>query len=352
MTRKFVAAAAVAVVAACGGVASAQAAGDIVFTDEYTDTVYLLDAPNSATGLISFAPDADFRLGGIINIGGTFYLANGPSVGTNTPAAQLLRLNNLFGGAATSTVLYSGDPLWNPTGLAYDASTNSLLAANDPGAINVPPTSTNGITALNLGTNVLTTLVTSDGNIGGPGATALTNPIRVTADANSGDFFVVDRNGGAYPGSSTIRSSVIYRMDSGGSLSVVVDLGDTGLTGLGLIEGARGAVSVGNSLFVTDDSTDAVYKITLDGFGNYAGISTLISGMGLLTPQEIVYNQYTDKLVFGDSGTNEIYQINLDGTGFETIMTGVNARGIAIVPTPAGVAMLGLGALAATRRRR
>lgn len=347
-----------AMIAAAGLVstgAAAQQNGDIIFTDELTDTVRIIDGANSSSALISFAPDNEFRLGGLINANGQWYVANGPSVQQTTPDAQILRLNNLFG-ASSSTLLYGGDPLFNPIGLAFDSSKNQILAVNNPGVSQTPPGFIQGVTGLNLTNNNLTTLVSSPGAPGSLGVNTLTSPSRIVADPFSNDFFIIDSNGGAFQGTSTVRSAAIWRLsidaNNVGSLSVVVDFGDTATTGIAAIDNTRGILAIGSDLFITEVGTDAIYKISLDGSGNFSSASTFLSGVGLDGPQEIVYNQFTDKIVFSDAGTQSIYQVNTDGTGFETLLTGVNARGIGIVPAPAGAAVLAMGAFAGTRRRR
>jgi len=353
-----------AIVLACSvGAALGQTDGDIVFTDEVTDAIYRLDGFNTSTQLISFAPDNEFRLGGLINIGGTFYVANGPSVSSTTPPAELRRLNDLFG-ASSSTVLASGNPLYNPIGLAWDKANGQILSVNNPTDASPPVGFVEGIVGLSLDT-LATSAVYSQLPIrpggGAPGFAQYEDGIRIVADPFSDDFFVVDGSGGAFGGGTLgdggPRGSAIWRLSidgaNAGSLELVMDGTDTAFTGLAEKIGfMRGVAAVGDRLFITDAETDAIYRVDLDGSGDFLAATEILSDPAFTAPQEIVFNRYTDKLVFSDATAQRIYQMNLDGSGLELLMEGVNARGIAIVPTPASAALLGLGGLVATRRRR
>jgi hypothetical protein len=84
--------------------------------------------------------------------------------------------------------------------------------------------------------------------------------------------------------------------------------------------------------------------------GSFNSITALAT-TGVPSTEVIVYDPFNNKLVFDT--TDGIKRMNLDGTGLETIVAGVHARGLAIVPAPGSVVGLGLlGALAARRRRR
>lgn len=341
-------------IALCGlaGGAVAQVDGTIVYTDEVTDAVYQLDGVNTSTQLISFAPDNEFRLGGLLNVGGTFYVSNGPSVTSTTPSAEIRRLDNLFGGGATSTVLSSGAPLFNPIGLAWDATNGQILAANNPTAMPIPTGYVRGITGLNL-TTLASDVIAEAVNPIQNGE--FSRPIRLAKEANRDSFVIADGEGSLFNGPNT-QGSVLWRMSdvtsNSANIDVLVDLGDTSVTGLGVVlEEIRGVTSVGNSLFITEAvSTDAIYRVDLDVNGDFQSITQIASGFQ--AAQEIVHNRYTDKLVFSDALAQRVYQMDLDGSNLEVLMEGVNARGIAIVPTPASAALLGLGGLVATRRRR
>jgi MYXO-CTERM domain-containing protein len=69
-------------------------------------------------------------------------------------------------------------------------------------------------------------------------------------------------------------------------------------------------------------------------------------------PGEIQYNKYNNKLVFGQVAPDTLAQINLDGSGYEVLESGVSPRGIWIVPAPGATFALGLAGLLAMRRRR
>ena len=80
------------------------------------------------------------------------------------------------------------------------------------------------------------------------------------------------------------------------------------------------------------------------------GMSAIATGFD--GAQDIVYNQYTGKLVFSDFVQQRIYQMNLDGSGLEVLAEGVNARGLTVVPAPGSLLALGGCMLASYRRRR
>lgn len=335
------------------GTAMAQVDGDIVFTDNLTDSIRWIDGANSSAGLVTYAPDSDFRLGGLIRVGGSYFVANGPSSNDVVPPSQILRVDDLFGSPVTTT-LASGQPLANPIGLAYDAANNQILAANNISG-GAPAGYIRGIAGLDLGTNVVSEIAAATGP-GAVGTNEFSLPIRITKEQTRDSFVVSDASGSAFSGSETLRGSALWRLSdvtsNSSNLDLIVDLGDTSVTGLSTgLDEIRGVVSVGNSLFITEArSADAIFRVDLDGNGDFVSITEIASGFD--AAQEIVYNQYTNKLVFSDSIAQTIYQMDLNGDNLEALLTGVNARGIAIVPTPGGVALLGLGGLLAARRRR
>ena len=133
--------------------------------------------------------------------------------------------------------------------------------------------------------------------------------------------------------------------------SLLVDLSNTNLgtplTFLG------GITSAGNDLYVADRRADAVFKITLDGNGDFSSIAQVIGGLN--EPENLIFNPFTGKLVIDvrdDLNNPMIVQCNLDGTGLEVLAAGFHARGFEIVPSPATFALLGLGTVVGARRRR
>lgn len=352
------------VLAATTTTAMAQANGDIIFSDNLTDSIYRLDGFNSSTQLMSFAPGTDFRLGGLINVGGTFYVANGPSIDSTTPPAEIRRLNDLFGGAATSTVIGSGSPLYNPIGLAWDKTNRQILSINNPNVDPITPGYVDGVAGLNIDTlnnAIVYQQPTTRPGGGAPGFAQFEDGVRIIKDPLSDSFYVVDSAGGAFGGGTLgdggPRGSALWRLTISagnvGNMELIVDGTDTATTGLADKIGAmRGVTAVGSSVFVTDSETDSIYRFDVDAFGDFSAATLVLADPGFTAPQEMVYNRYTDKLVFSDATAQRIYQMDLDGSNLELLMEGVNARGIAIVPTPATAALLGLGGLVATRRRR
>lgn len=97
---------------------------------------------------------------------------------------------------------------------------------------------------------------------------------------------------------------------------------------------------------------DKVQRGNLDG----TGMETLISG--LVNPRGIALDVQAGKLYFADATTGSIERANLDGSNLQTIISGLDTpRGIAFVvpePSTAMLALVGLATLAVTgyRRRR
>lgn len=110
------------------------------------------------------------------------------------------------------------------------------------------------------------------------------------------------------------------------------------------------------ALFVTEWLEGKVYRIDLDGSGNFAGISTIASG--LANPEAIEYNPFTGKLVISEEANKvvanqKISQINPDGTGYQVLVGQTHARGFTfVVPTPGTAGLAGIAGLIALRRRR
>ncbi|MGD8440973.1 MAG: hypothetical protein PVG53_10580 [Holophagae bacterium] len=62
---------------------------------------------------------------------------------------------------------------------------------------------------------------------------------------------------------------------------------------------------------------------------------TLISGLS--APQDIALDLAAGKMYFGDLGLSELQRANLDGTAIETLVTNVNAAGVALDPVASKV---------------
>jgi hypothetical protein len=341
---KFRAVVALSLLAGAPG-ALGQAPGDILFTDEFTDSVNLINSPGVWTPLVTF-DDPDVRLAQITNRGNRWYVANGPKAVQDPSTGSIVQIDDLFGSPIVST-LASGDPLQNPIGLKYDRVSKRLLAVNHiDGDIDQP--AFEGILSINPNTGGVTELFEESGG----GNPTYKDGYRLTADPNSDDFFVTAVNGGAFnggPGDMNL-GSCIWRLDVGtGSVSLLADLSTVDGGPLTFVRGIT-AVPGTSDLYIGDGSTQAIYRISLDGNGDFSSIAAIATG--LADPWEIIYNPYTNKLVYGEEDISTISQMNLDGSGIELLATGVGARGLAIVPTPGGAAILALAGLVGFRRRR
>lgn len=319
------------------GTACAQNNGDIIFTDETLDAVRMISGGTVST-LYQF--NTDVRLAGIDRVGSDFYVASGfPADPTDS---YIFKISDLFG-APTSSILDAGYPIQNPIGLKYDPFTNGLLTVNNPGYDpNIDPRF-EGILSTTLGG--VTSVVFVEPPLSDP------NPkyragADLTPDPFSNDFFVTSNNGGVDDPGGFIDSeaSTLWRLNpTSGSMDLVADLSNTAW---GTLSHVRGITTLpdGDIVF-TDRNSGGIFRMAPDG----TGLSLIAMAT---TPGRIEYNPYTGALVFGEADLDQISQINVDGTGYTVLATGVEPRGLYIIPAPSAIALLGLGGLAAIRRRR
>lgn len=334
---------------ALGGAAFGQAPGDILFTDEFSDTINIINSPGVWTPLVTFN-DPDTRLAQITNIGGRWYVANGPKPVHDPSTASIIQIDDLFGSPIVTT-LAQGEPLQNPIGLKYHGKTGQLITINHVDSqINKPKNE--GIYAIDPSTGAVTEVYKQqDGQV-----PVYKTGYRLVADPNSDDFFVTCVNGGVYDGGpgDMNKGSCIWRLSINpntlqGTVTLLADLSSVLNDPLTFVRGIT-AVPGTNDLYIGDGATKAIYRMTLDGNGDYSSISAIATG--IQDPWEIIYNPYTNKLVYGEQDISTISQMNLDGSNIQLLASGVGARGLAIVPTPGGAALLGFAGLLASRRRR
>jgi len=348
MSIRIMTAAAIVAVAGATGASAAFQNGDIIFVDTPNDTVNIYRAASGTTEtLYQFNdPNNTIRLAGITRVNGRFYVNSGFASPSTPSEAAIFELRKLFGNTVEST-LASSNPLLNPIGIAYHRGSDRLLSVNNPGPGSQPD---EGI----IGTRI------SDGDVKLSFAENPADPqpryqagLRITRDPGNADqFFAVTANGGVLDGPGDEgKGSVLHRItvDANGDATQAA-IYDFSATPFGPVTFLRGVAAVGSDVYVTDSFTGGIYRIALDANGDFDSISLVIDNLGA-EPGELQYNQYTNKLVFG-MNDNTINQVNLDGTGFETLVMGVAPRGMYIIPTPGGVALLGLAGLAIARRRR
>lgn len=346
---------------AASGAAQAQVNGEIVFTDELSDAVWSVAPAANSTPTLRFdysGGQSAVRLADIVEgPGGSFFVADSAYNLTTDDLrqAKINRLDNLFG-AASSTTINSGFPIENPVGMALSDNGQYLASINNsPRAL---PDTIRGVLGISTAPNAFVNTMVLQGPFTDQLPT-FRGGSYIVNDPNSSDFFAMTVNGGLNGGttdstsaSSLWRISVQDGTTLASTATLVQDFGDNG-TGLGFdITQMRGlGVDANGDLYMTEFERGEIYKMT-----DPNGAATLsLLATGLSQPEAIEFNPFTGKLVVSlrDNFVNpSIIQMNTDGTGMETIAEGVFARGFAFVPAPSSLALLGLGGLAATRRRR
>ena len=331
--------------ALAGLATSASAAfqnGDLIYTDALSNTVNI-NSGGSNSNLYTFA-GSDVRLAGITRANGRWYINSGFASPSDPSEGAIFELKKLFGATQQST-LASSDPILNPIGIAYHRASDRLLSVNNPG----PGSNVNeGILGTRTGDGNIILTYEEDPSQPRPRYQAGSRLVRDTSDANV--FYVMSVNGGELDGPGNEgKGSAIFRLDvdgaGNGTVSLVADLS---FTSFGNITFVRGIATDGQSFFFGDNQTNAIYS--LDVSGDLTTLQQIVTGV--TRPNDIIYNPYTNKIIWSDNFDEAIYQVNTDGTGFETLATGVNARGLYVIPTPGAVTLLGLAGLAAVRRRR
>jgi len=335
--------------------------GDIVFTDEFTDSVMLLADPggaNTVSNLYTFTGvGADFRPGDIIALpGGDYIVANNPLPVLDPSTASIERVTDLFGSPSHWTVT-SSDPVQYPLRMQYDSGIGQVIAVNNPGSDFNLPNRFEGILGVDPDTGTVSELYS--------------NPIppqdprpRYQAgsgmwpDPFSGLYFHMSNNGGEYftgdPGDEN-QGSQIYMFDPvAGTVDLAIDLSfvipGTPITRPGGIVALPGDTPGWRDVYLADLETDSIYKIRFDDNLDYVDISVVLDG--LENPSSLDFNPFTNKLVWASPLEDRIEQANLDGTGWEILATGIKARGFEFIPAPSTIALLGLGGLISSRRRR
>lgn len=346
------------VVAGLAGAVQARPNGDVIFSQHSVSGTDSIGVWNSGTNMTStIATFADpVRLGGILlGPDGNLYVSDGPSPIEMNSTGRIMRFQNPLSGAPVIDNLTFGNTISNPIGLAWHPSTNGIIAANNPGGDQFPNNRIDGFIHVSTPGGVQTTLY-NEGAFPPPRPGFSASAYLANDPQNTGDYMVTAINGGAGAAGQG-EGSQIYRLtvnpDLSSSLSLFVDLSNPAVTGLpvGLTNVAGITSRPGtNEIYVTDRVTSAIYRVLMNNDGSFNSISSIISS-NVPFAEVIVYDPFNNKLVFDT--TDGIKRVNLDGTGLETIVAGVHARGLAIVPAPGSAIGLGLlGALAARRRRR
>jgi len=351
------------------GGASAQNIGDILWIDANTNDIEQFSGGVRST-LFDFNPGPTDQLlsmsWGPTGVGGDIWITNGQR--SDQIEAEVLRLADPFGAQTVST-LASGAPLRGLVDLDWDAARNQFVTVVNPTSPSLP--GAEGLASVGLD---------GSSNLFFQEPTGSTTPrflagAETIVDSITGDYIVsADGAGVGSDGSSTpnAAASTLFRIDNSGNASLMFDFTDA-LVGLGstanelTLSRVRGLTQLPDgSLVVSNVEGDGagpfeggLYRLTLDGSGDVTGIDIIAENLG--GPREVIYDPTTESLVlherdFVDPTTGDVVgavsRINLDGTGYEVLATDVFAREFLIVPSPSGLALLGMGGLLAARRRR
>ncbi len=369
--------------------ANAQGLGDILFTTNDRsggqDTIQLLDYANlTANTLVTFpaGPLSQERLIGGIAQGpsGEFYFSNSPTPNMNPSNASIIQVDNMFGGAPSVSTLFSSDPVQQVEGMAYDSVTNNLLFANNPESGPVLPLREEGILGIDLANPVGVSVVVDEPLFTDPRPRDNAFNVVRADRVRPGNFYINAVNGGVddnpdIPPGGDREASLISRLvmtdandPTNNTYSTLIDLSPS-VTGLSeTLSRVRGIASADNgNIYLAEEHNRSLYEVQLDGNGDYVGISKILDldteldsdNTGVrFQPFSIIFNEFTGKLNYIerniDSGNFEgrIVEVNLDGTGRQVLLDNVDATQLFAVPAPSAMALLGLGGLAATRRRR
>ncbi|MCK4873012.1 MAG: PEP-CTERM sorting domain-containing protein [Phycisphaerales bacterium] len=350
------------VVAACTAAgAHAATIGDIIFTDELTNSVNLIADPggaNTVSTLFTFAGwPAHFRPGDIVALpGGDYAIGNSPIDVQDPSEASIERITDLFGTPTTWTIA-SSDPIQFSHEMEYRAASSELVVVNNPGSAPVIPLRFEGVLGVDPDSGSVSEIYA--GFMGGdPPRPRYQGGNALAKDPYSSNYYHTTVNGGEWwngqPNDENQAGVLFYLDVDAGTVDIVADMSylitDTPIVKVSGLVALPGDQPGWTDLYLSDLFTDAIYKLRIDDMGNYVDITTLLDGLD--KPQAIDYNPYTNKLVFSSVLSSTVQQINLDGTGRETLATGVWARGFEFVPAPSSAMLIGFGGLTLLRRRR
>lgn len=372
------------VVAAVAGSAFAATNGDIVFTNQNNNSLSVIENPggsNTLTQLLTLpgpafgVSGAQWRPSGITaDNSGRYYFGN-DAFTTIIPGVSGTRNNNaiyavdgLFSGAPVMSTFTSAE---FPLDVDFDAGNNALQWVQNPFRFFAGEPVQDGMYGSAVVGPATQQFYAENTSGNRPYYEA---GVFMTKDPNSSSFFVTALNGGVGTGFSDAAPSSIWRYTPNyatpalSTMTLVKDLtSDTAL--VNPIRWARGITAIPgtNDVYFTNTNADfdgntgntaGVYKMTLNPDGSYNSLTLVLA---LFQPEAIEFNPYTNKLVisqYNDLNNNGmaddgvISQINLDGSGYEVLASGVHARDFHIVPTPGVMALAGVGGLVALRRRR
>ncbi len=354
MKSRFLTLSTIVLTAGVACTAQAQSNGDLVFSDEFSSSVYHLPIGGSPNLLFN-VPGG--RLAGITRNGNDWFFADGPFPVQVPSNSRILRATNLFSGAPIVTTLASSGDIQNPIGIRYHSASNNII-----GVMNPSGTSYEGLLGINATTGATTPLFQEPNPATEPSPRYNAGAYIVQDLNRANRFLVTNFNGGIdrpNPAADLGVASTLHAFTITGGLATTHDyIYDFSSSNTGLPQtlfDVRGIAINGNNVYVSDLSRGEIYRLTLDGTGAVSGIALLASGFD--NPESLIYNPFTNKLIVDEVGGLDpararISQINPDGSGYQVLAMGFHARGFEIVPAPGAMFLLGLGGLAATRRRR
>lgn len=374
--------------AVTAGAASGQQAGDVLFTTltrtatggANGDIIGVLDQslPGSFNTLYT-VPETNSRLNRLARAPGqnNFFVGNAPFPPANDRSTgDLWQVSNIFGSATRSTVVSSSTQpeLIGPIGVQYNAAADRVIWVNnaigtgvgagdiDDGIFGASPNGSNFV-------DIFQEPPFGPAPTYNAGVEIKADPLR----ANS--YYVTTLNGGDdLTGPGDPQAGTIWRLDldvsdasnSTMTLITTLDAATTGLSeSLTRVQGLTFAPN--GDLLIGDKLNEKIYRlgITPDGLG-LASAAEIIdlapihisAGVTAAGPGDIEYDPFNNALVMvEDIGLNtdlndRIARINLDGTGYQVLLSDIAVNDVFIVPAPGSLALLGMGGLAALRRRR
>lgn len=330
--------------------------GDILLTSEQATAVRIISGfgPSVAQTLLSFP--ANYRPAGIaLAPDGNYYIANGiapiPDAGSG-----IIKVENLFSGAASFSNLVSGSPLDNPIDVIWDDLRGEVITVSNPGA----SSGNHGLYGATLAGGLTTIYDRGPVGMTRPTYTSGRSIERLTG---YDDLLVTDINGGSLPlAPNDGNPSAIWRFRYDG-MTNNYDLDPTPWIDFTDVFGpgnhltiVRGITAGPGGMYITDVASGSVHRLGIDAMtGDWDGsIVTLVTGLD--QPEEIIYNRYTDRIVVNEivdnAANSRIIDFNTDGSDVQLLSTGDHGRGLFIVPTPGALALLSVAGLFAARRRR
>jgi DNA-binding beta-propeller fold protein YncE len=232
------------------------------------------------------------------------------------PGARAIRTANMDGSGAVQTVVVTGD---GSGGVALDIANGKVYwTESDNFQINH-----GGLSGQINRANI-------DGSNKESLATGLVQPAGIALDPVQGKVYwtELDRK---FDGFGSIQRA---NLDGSNIESILTGIDEANGLALDAVHG---------KLYWPDLTTHRIQSANLDG----SGLHDVVTGLD--NPTTVALDLSEGKIYWTSSGgqqANQIDRANLDGSDVETLVSGVGAPwGIAVVPEPSSIMLLGLGAL-------